>query len=67
MSYEYDSETPLKIAERIRLARELRDAEWPAVAADIEEGQAPERVLKSLDQIGEFDSTAGEIVARYCE
>jgi hypothetical protein len=67
MSYIYDSETPLSIAERTRIADELCQAQWPAVAADIEEGQSPERVLKNLDEIGEFNSSAGEILAGYCE
>jgi hypothetical protein len=67
MGYEDESETPLSIAERTRLVGQLEQAGWSGPASDIAEGQSPERVLKSLEEVGEIRSSGAEIVEGYCE
>lgn len=58
-------DTQLSTTERRDLANELRERGWDAVAEDVEDGHTPETVINRLNDIGESDSDAAELIAGY--
>lgn len=49
----------------LALAVELETAGWPSVAEDVRDGLSPDDVMSRLLDIGEGQSSAAAIVARY--
>lgn len=48
---------------RSRLVGELREAGWPAVAEDVDDGVPYDEILVRLREIGEGSTDAAELVA----